>query len=125
MRSLNFFDLPIPSSCTMATGFTQPLTEKSTRKCFWGVKNSRYITLTSQQSVCCLSINCEILDISQSYRPPWPVMGIALPSFTLYVLYKIQSCICNTLQIIVFLLWPKTAIFITKKNSTIVFAFDY
>jgi hypothetical protein len=32
MRSLNFFNLPNPSSCTMALGFTQPLTETSTRR---------------------------------------------------------------------------------------------
>jgi hypothetical protein len=31
MRSLNFFDLPTPSSRTMAMESTQPLTEMSTR----------------------------------------------------------------------------------------------
>jgi hypothetical protein len=31
MRSLNFFNLPNPSSRTMALGSTQPLTEMSTR----------------------------------------------------------------------------------------------
>jgi hypothetical protein len=35
MRSLNFLNLPNPSSCTMATGFTMPLTEMSTRRYFW------------------------------------------------------------------------------------------
>jgi hypothetical protein len=31
-----FFNLPNPSSSTMALGFTQPVTELSTRKYFWG-----------------------------------------------------------------------------------------
>jgi hypothetical protein len=31
MRSLGFFNLPNPSSCNMAPGTTQPLTEMSTR----------------------------------------------------------------------------------------------
>jgi hypothetical protein len=36
MRSLNIFGLPNPSSRIMALGFTQPLTEMSTRKSFCG-----------------------------------------------------------------------------------------
>jgi hypothetical protein len=36
MRSLNFFNLPNPSSRNMALGFTQPLTETSTRRYFGG-----------------------------------------------------------------------------------------
>jgi hypothetical protein len=35
--SLDFFlNVPNPSSCTMAPGFTQPVTEISTRRYFWG-----------------------------------------------------------------------------------------
>jgi hypothetical protein len=45
MRSLNFSSLPNPSSCNMALGFTQPLTEMCTRKCFWGVERGRRIRL--------------------------------------------------------------------------------
>jgi hypothetical protein len=33
-RSLNIFNLPNPSSCTRPWGFTQPLTEMSTKKIF-------------------------------------------------------------------------------------------
>jgi hypothetical protein len=36
IRSLDLFSLPNPSSRTMALGFTQPLTEISTRRSFWG-----------------------------------------------------------------------------------------
>jgi uncharacterized membrane protein YjgN (DUF898 family) len=36
IRSLNFFNVPNPSSYTMTLGFTQPLTEMSTRRYFWG-----------------------------------------------------------------------------------------
>jgi hypothetical protein len=35
-RLLIFFNEPILSSCTMALGFTEPLTEMSTRRNFWG-----------------------------------------------------------------------------------------
>jgi hypothetical protein len=35
MMSLNFCNLPNPSSCTMTLGFTQPLTEMSTIRSFW------------------------------------------------------------------------------------------
>jgi hypothetical protein len=35
-KSLNFFTLLNPSSCTMALGFTQLLTEMNTRRSFWG-----------------------------------------------------------------------------------------
>jgi hypothetical protein len=38
MWSLNFFNLPNPSSRTMAPGFTQPLTEMDTRRSLWGMR---------------------------------------------------------------------------------------
>jgi hypothetical protein len=36
MRSLDFFNLPNPSSRTVALGLTQPLTEMITRNLPWG-----------------------------------------------------------------------------------------
>jgi hypothetical protein len=42
-----FLNLPNPSSCIMAPELTQPLTEMSTGKCFWGVKRSRNVRLTT------------------------------------------------------------------------------
>jgi hypothetical protein len=47
IRSLNFFNLPNLSSCTMALGLTQPLTEMSTRKCFRWAEHGRCIRLTT------------------------------------------------------------------------------
>jgi hypothetical protein len=35
-KAVDFFSLPNPSSCTIALGFIQPLTEMSIRKYFWG-----------------------------------------------------------------------------------------
>jgi hypothetical protein len=35
MKSMKFFSLPDLASLTMALGFTQPLTEMSTRRYFW------------------------------------------------------------------------------------------
>jgi hypothetical protein len=40
MKSLQFFNLPNPSSRTMAQGFTQPRTKMSTRRIFWGKARS-------------------------------------------------------------------------------------
>jgi hypothetical protein len=63
--------------------FSQPLTGLSTRNkieiCFWGVERGRCARPTiSSPSVSRLSIQWVILNISQPYRPPRPVTGIAL-----------------------------------------------
>jgi hypothetical protein len=67
MRLLNFFNLPNPTSHTMALGLTEPLTEMSTRKCFWVVKCSQRTRLTTlPASVSQWFRQCRILNISRN-----------------------------------------------------------
>jgi hypothetical protein len=81
MRSFHYFDLPNPLCCTIPLELTQPLTEMSARKCFRGVKRSRRVRLaTSMPSLSHIVYKkFGILNISQTYRFPRRVTGIALP----------------------------------------------
>jgi hypothetical protein len=63
IRSFNIFNLFTPSRRTVAPGFTQPLTEMSTRRSFWGVERRRFVGLTTSP----LSVS----QLSRQHGNPW------------------------------------------------------
>jgi hypothetical protein len=89
--SMDFFNLPNPSCSTMALWSKQPLTEMNTRN-FPGGKEwlaGWHVRLTtSLPSVGQLPIKCGSLDVSQPYKPLWPLRRIALPFFALTSILK-------------------------------------
>jgi hypothetical protein len=87
MRALSVFNLPNPTSRTMALWLTQPPTETSTRNLpgGGGVTAGRRVRLKGlPPSVSRLSSKCGILDASRHYGSLRPIIGIALCFFSFY-----------------------------------------
>jgi hypothetical protein len=76
MRSVNYFNLPNPSGRNMALGLTE---QKWVPEIILGSK-TRQARNVDDLTVICEPIvrQCVNLNISQPYRPPRPVTGIAL-----------------------------------------------
>jgi hypothetical protein len=82
----------------MALGFTQTVTEMSTGRLL-GVKRGRRVRrITSPPTITRLCRQCEILNISQAYRPPQPATGIALQFFSvLFIVCTVSFIVCVAL----------------------------
>jgi hypothetical protein len=72
-----FLNLPNTSGRTRPWGFIQPLTEMSTRS----IKIIMFLESKVRRVCGRLSRQCGILNISQPYRSPRPIMGRALLFF--------------------------------------------
>jgi hypothetical protein len=94
-EATEIFNLPNPSSCTMALG-VYSASNRNEYKIFLGLK--RRLT-TYPTSVSQLYKQCGILDISQTYMSPWPVIGTGslFSFFSLYISFIMNLCRKNIL----------------------------
>jgi hypothetical protein len=75
-RSLNFINLRNPSSRNVVLLLTQSLTEMRTRRSFCGkARTSR--KAANLTAMCEVTEQCRLIYISETYRSPCPVAGIA------------------------------------------------
>jgi hypothetical protein len=87
-RCGKILNLPNPYSTSNRNEY-----RKHKKKCFWGVKCGRRIELTTlPPPISRLSRHCGILNISEPYRPPRPVRGVALLFLFLRARYIATKC---------------------------------
>jgi hypothetical protein len=80
---VDFFNLPNPSSRTLALGSTQPLTEMNTNNLPGGKGGRLARKADNLTTICELTVYRKYgsLDVSQTYGPSQPLTGIGFFTF--------------------------------------------
>jgi hypothetical protein len=95
-----FFNLPNRSSRTMAPGVDSASNRNEHQESPWGIGGRERLACKAvNPTAICVSIiysRCGDLSVSQPYKPPRHITGIALPSFSsLFLMFRSADVLCH------------------------------